>query len=194
MTKNKKKKSKIKRWWDKLKRWINYQKTPIRLLVVLLLFPVAVGLIYKIPIALVDIDIGDLLSFYAVALGLFASYLTYRETEDRKVLARQESLMPKIELSLEFDDDEMKTKFCINNTTGNDYVIDYIEYEYYEAEEKRYLNARKQLEFVIDSWAEEYPKDIYIGIKDTDGHEWGVGFEYQPGTIKYCRTFTDPIA
>ena len=61
-------------------------------------------------------------------------------------------------------------------------------------EEKRYLNARKQLEFVIDSWAEEYPKDIYIGIKDTDGHEWGVGFEYQPGTIKYCRTFTDPIA
>lgn len=193
MTKNKKKRSKVKSFGIRLKRQIAYHKTPILLLAGLLLFPVVIGLIYKIPVTFVDIEIGDLLSFYAVALGLFASFLTYRESEKHKALARQESLRPRIELSFELNDDEKQSKVCIKNTTDNDFVVDYIECDYYEDEKKRYLNAKDQLEFVIDSWDEVYPERIYVGIKDIDGYEWAVGFEYQPETIKYCRTFTDPI-
>ena len=57
------------------------------MLVALIIFPLIVGLFYKIPIAFIDIEIGDLLSFYAVAIGLFATYLTYRETENKNSLA-----------------------------------------------------------------------------------------------------------
>ncbi len=83
-----KKKKKIKASWFKIKRELKYQKTPVILFVGLLLFPLVVGLIYKIISIIVNVEIGNLLSFYAVALGIFASFLTYRETEKHKALAR----------------------------------------------------------------------------------------------------------
>jgi hypothetical protein len=50
------------------------------------------------------------------------------------------------------------------------------------------------LEFIIDGWDELLPQSIYVGVKDDDGNEWAVGFEYQEGTNKYCRTYIDPVA
>lgn len=193
MDKSNKKRLKRKIWINTLKRQIKYQKTAVLLLVGLLLFPIAVGLIYKIPVSFVDIEIGDLLSFYAVALGLFASFLTYRESENRKALARQEALRPKFELSIKFNDNKERLIFFIKNTTENDYIVNYIELDYSEIEDEtvRRLNARNQIEFEIESWDEKYPERISVGIKDTDGHEWAVGFEHQSNSIKYCRTFTD---
>ena len=190
----KKKKSKIKSFFIKAKRSIKWNKTSIRLFIALLLFPLVIGLFYKIPINFVDIEIGDLLSFYAVALGLFATYLTYRETENINSLARQESLRPKIEFSLELDGDEIESKVHIYNSTDNDYVIVYIGHDYYEDEKKRYLNAKSHLDFTIDSWDEVAPESVQVGVKDADGNEWAVGFEYQENSSKYCRTFMDPIA
>ena len=190
----KKKKSKIKSFFIKAKRSIKWYKTSILLFIALLLFPLVIGLFYKIPINFVDIEIGDLLSFYAVALGLFATYLTYRETENINSLARQESLRPKIEFSLELDGDEIESKVHIYNSTDNDYVIVYIGHDYYEDEKKRYLNAKSHLDFAIDSWDEVAPASVQVGVKDTDGNEWVVGFEYQENSAKYCRTFMDPIA
>ena len=190
----KKKKSKIKSFFIKAKRSIKWYKTSILLFIALLLFPLVIGLFYKIPINFVDIEIGDLLSFYAVALGLFATYLTYRETENINSLARQESLRPKIEFSLELDGDEIESKVHIYNSTDNDYVIVYIGHDYYEDEKKRYLNAKSHLDFTIDSWDEVAPESVQVGVKDTDGNEWVVGFEYQENSAKYCRTFMDPIA
>lgn len=190
----KKKKSKIKSFFIKAKRSIKWYKTSIRLFIALLLFPLVIGLFYKIPINFVDIEIGDLLSFYAVALGLFATYLTYRETENINSLARQESLRPKIEFSLELDGDEIESKVHIYNSTDNDYVIVYIGHDYYEDEKKRYLNAKSHLDFTIDSWDEVAPESVQVGVKDADGNEWAVGFEYQENSSKYCRTFMDPIA
>ena len=123
----KKKKSKIKSFFIKAKRSIKWYKTSILLFIALLLFPLAIGLFYKIPINFVDIEIGDLLSFYAVALGLFATYLTYRETENINSLARQESLRPKIEFSLElygkakftfiFNSDNIEFVFALSDST-----------------------------------------------------------------------------
>ena len=194
MSMKKRKKSKIKSFLIKTKRVFQWYKTPVFLLVGMIIFPLAVGLFYKIPIKFVDIEIGDLLSFYAVAIGLFATYLTYRETENKNSLARQESLRPKIEFSLELDDDEIKSKVSIHNPTDNDYVIVYVGHDYYEDEKKRYLNAKCHLDFAIDSWDEVAPESVQIGVKDADGNEWAVGFEYQEGSKKYCRTFMDPIA
>lgn len=194
MSMKKRKKSKIKSFLIKTKRVFQWYKTPVFLLVGMIIFPLAVGLFYKIPIKFVDIEIGDLLSFYAVAIGLFATYLTYRETENKNSLARQESLRPKIEFSLELDDDEIKSKVSIHNPTDNDYVIVYVGHDYYEDEKKRYLNAKCHLDFAIDSWDEVAPESVQIGVKDADGNEWSVGFEYQEGSQKYCRTFMDPIA
>ena len=190
----KKKKSKIKSFFIKAKRSIKWYKTSILLFIALLLFPLVIGLFYKIPINFVDIEIGDLLSFYAVALGLFATYSTYRETENINSLARQESLRPKIEFSLELDGDEIESKVHIYNSTDNDYVIVYIGHDYYEDEKKRYLNAKSHLNFTIDSWDEVAPESVQVGVKDADGNEWAVGFEYQENSSKYCRTFMDPIA
>ena len=194
MAMRKRKKSKIKSFFVKMKRAVQWYKTPILVLVALIIFPLIVGLFYKIPIAFIDIEIGDLLSFYAVAIGLFATYLTYRETENKNSLARQEALRPKIEFSLDLDNDEMESKVRIYNSTDNDYVIVYIGHDYYEDERKRYLNAKCHLDFAIDSWDEVAPESVQIGVKDADGNEWAVGFEYQEGSQKYCRTFMDPIA
>lgn len=189
-----KKKKKIKASWFKMKRELKYQKTPVILLVGLLLFPLVVGLIYKIISIIVNVEIGNLLSFYAVALGIFASFLTYRETEKHKALARQEFLRPRIELSFELHNNENQSKVCIKNITNNDYVIDFFECDNYEDNEIRYLNAQTPYEFVIESCEKIYPELIYVGIKDIDGNEWAVGFEYISETIKYRRTFTEIIA
>ena len=135
-----------------------------------------------------------MLSFYAVALGLFASYLTYRISQEQKSLVRQESLRPKIELILELDDDDINTKLCVNNLTDNDYFINYIGFDYYEADEHEYLNANEKIELTLNCWDEYYPKSVQIGIKDTDRNEWSVGFEHQEDSHKYCRTFIDHIA
>lgn len=194
MAKKKKRQSKIKTCLIKLKRSYRWYKTHIWLFIGLILFPIIVGLFYKIPINFVNIEIGDLLSFYAVALGLFATYWTYRESEDKKVLARQESLRPKLELQLELNDDEIKTKISIYNATDNDYVINYIGHDYYEDEKKRYLNAKCKLDLVLDCWDEAVPDDVQLGVKDVDGNEWAIGFEHQEGSQKYCRTFMDPVA
>lgn len=190
----KKKISKLRFFFNKVKRNFKWYKTPIFLFAAIILFPIVIGLIYKIPICFIDIEIGDLLSFYAVALGLFATYLTYRENENKKCLERQEALRPKIEFSLDLDNEEIESKVWIYNSTDNDYVIVYIGHDYYEDERKRYLNAKCHLDFAINSWDEVAPKHVQIGVKDADGNEWAVGFEYQEGSKKYCRTFMDPIA
>ena len=96
MDKSNKKRLKRKIWINTLKRKIKYQKTAVLLFAGLLLFPIAVGLIYKIPVSFVDIEIGDLLSFYAVALGLFASFLTYREIRKSKSACETRSIKAKI--------------------------------------------------------------------------------------------------
>lgn len=74
----------------RLKQNLRMHKNIICISTGLLIFPVVIGLLYKIPINFVDIEIGDLLSFYAVALGLFSTYLTYIHNEDKKSYKRQE--------------------------------------------------------------------------------------------------------
>lgn len=175
----------------KVKRFIKYNKSPIRLFMFLLLFPVVIGLIYKIPVNFINIEIADLLSFYAVALGLFATYLTYRKSEEQNVLKRQETLKPKIELYFEINCDDRLSIVCIKNVTDNDYVIDYFNCDYYEDEKRRSLNANSQLKFTVEDCDENCPKTIVVGIIDTDQNNWLVGFEYQEGTSKYCRDFID---
>lgn len=190
---NKKKWSRIKRFNYELRMQLKYHKTPILIFIGLLLFPIIIGLIYKIPVAFVDIEIGDLLSFYGVALGIFSSFLFYREDENNKALAKQESLRPTIELSVELDGTVIPT-FCITNPTDNDYIIDYLECGCHEDEERRPLNANDQLKITLDNWDEIYPKTILIGIKDDDNHEWMIEFEYQDGANKYCRVSIDLLA
>lgn len=188
-----KKRRKIKSSIIKMKRFFRNYKTPIFLCLGLMLFPIIVGLFYKIPINFISIEIGDLLSFYAVALGLFATYLTYRENENKKFLARQESLQPRIELELNLDNDWYRTEITLRNSTENDYILNYVECDYYEDEEKRYLNAKNTQEFFLDSWNEIPPNSFIVGLKDNDGNNWLVGFEHQEESTKYCRTFIDLI-
>lgn len=191
---HKKKKSRIKLLILKFKRFLRRCRTPVFICAGLLIFPIVVGLFYKIPISFVDIPVGDLLSFYAVGFGLFASYITYKTSEDQKNLAKQTSLRPRIELGVELNDSGCKMNVCIKNATDNDYLINYISSDYCETYERRYLNAKERLAFAIDSEHNVFPQSIYVGLKDNDGNEWGVGFEYQEDSRKYCRTFIDPVA
>ena len=194
MAKKKKKQSKIKSCIMKFKRFLNWNKSSIVLFVGLLIFPIIIGLLYKIPISFIDIEIGDLLSFYAVALGLFATYLTYRKSEDQRILKKQNSLRPRLEIVITLNDEEDNTKVCINNTTDNDYIIDYIDIGYYGGDENQYLNSKNTLEFIINACDNAFSQSIYVGVRDDDGNEWAVGFEYQEGTNKYCRTYIDLVA
>lgn len=191
---NKKKKPKTKIFLKKLKREIEYQKTAIFILIIFLLFPIIIGLIYKIPVTFVDIEIGDLLSFYAVTLGLFSTYLIHRKSEEKEALIKQEYLRPRLELTIELDNNTFQLKFYIFNTTENDYVINYIECDNgeYENEKRYYLNAKTQKQLTINTKDKNYPESVVIGIKDENRHEWLIGFEHQNGITKYCRTFIDP--
>ena len=193
MAKMKKKQLKIKTRIVKLKRFLKWHRFTILLFAALLAFPVIIGLLYRIPIKFIDVEVGDLLSFYAVALGLFATYLTYRKSEDQKSLEKQNSLRPRIELVIELNNEEFSTKVNIVNTTNNDYLVNYISWDCYEDEEKRYLNAEKNLDFIMEVWNDCLPQTVYVGIKDDDENEWFVGFERQEGMNKYCRTFIDPV-
>lgn len=195
MENKRKKKSKIKLRWI-IPRWnLKYYKAPIFLSIGLLLFPVILGLIYKIPVTFIDIESGDLLSYYAVAFGLFASFLTYRADKEKKDHARKEDLRPKIELSFEFDNVEKLSRLCINNSTKNDYTINYVGLDIdFDDENERSLNAGKQRKFTLEYWDTTHPKRIQIGIKDSDNNEWAVEFEHQDGTNTYCRIFMDIIS
>lgn len=112
--------------FTRFKRSLRIYKNIICIATGLLVFPVVIGLLYKIPIDFIDIEIGDLLSFYAVALGLFSTYLTYIHNEDMKSYKRQEELKPKIKLSLEWDCESYVANITLNNSTNNDYIVNYI--------------------------------------------------------------------
>jgi len=188
-----KKQSKIKRFLYNQSKFFRRYKKIIFIAIALIVSPIVVGLFYKIPINFVDIEIGDLLSFYAVAIGLFASYFTYSEDKKQRAREKRKSFRPKIDLTLELDDCEVKTHITLNNQKDKDYIVVYISHDYFDETTRYPLNAKNNLEIVLECWDEQKPKNVYIEVKDEQGDHWNVGFELQESTNTYCRIFVDPV-
>jgi len=67
----------------------------IMIMVALFVFPLIVGAIYALPLPqYIAVDSGDLLSYYGVAFGLYASFYTYFEERKRERLEHKKELSP----------------------------------------------------------------------------------------------------
>lgn len=188
-----KKQSKCKRCFNKIKAKYRKNRRTIFIAIFLIIFPIILGLIYKIPIHFIDVEIGELLSFYGVALGLFVTYITYIEDKRQKDKEKQSALRPQIELILELDNDEFCMNMQLQNRTNNDYSIRYIGHDYYEKDVKYALNANDSITVVLECWDVVVPNSIYILVHDDEKGEWFLTYEKQEGFNKYCRIFVDPI-
>lgn len=184
---------KCKRCFNKIKLRYRKNRRTIFTAISLIIFPIIVGLIYKIPIHFIDVEIGEILSFYAVALGLFSSYLTYVEDKRQKEEAKQSALRPKIELSLELDNDEICMNIQLQNRTNNDYTIQYIGHDYFEETMHYALVAKDSISVTLKCWDEVKPDLMYISVRDEEREEWFLTYEKQESSNKYCRISIDPI-
>lgn len=69
-------------------------------LLLLVLFPVLIGLVYKADFFKnIGLTISDVLSFYGVALGIFLSFWKYSEDKSRQKKEHEDAVRPKILIS-----------------------------------------------------------------------------------------------
>lgn len=186
------KKAKIEKPRFRFKNWLKRNKFVIWSCVMIFFLPILVTLFYMIPcIQKLDIK-GDVLQFYAVTLGLLITCVQYRNAKKEQVFLCQQSLKPKISITLNLDNDEINTKLEICNHTDNDYKITYIYHDYYENDKKYNLNSKNNILITIDSWDDVYPKLVELQLEDSDGNSWSVGFEKQENdSNRYYRSYID---
>lgn len=80
------------------------KKKKVRITVVgvlLFIFPLIIGAIYALPLPqYIAVDSGDLLSYYGVVFGLFASYCTYLNEKKREKQERESELSPALHVEV----------------------------------------------------------------------------------------------
>ena len=171
--------------------------TPFKLFIAILLFPLIVGAIYRLPLPqIICVEAGDLLSFYSVSLGIFSSWLIYWENKKKSEDERYEENRPDFLINVKQATDEPKIftiKISNQKNTVAKYVYLYGEYvsEQIGKEAKitktvafemtvEELNELKETREIIgicgDDMLDEkdgYPKDVQISCCDKEGNIWG---------------------
>ena len=180
----------------KLRRLIRSHKKELFLFVLLLIFPLVVGMIYAIPIPqIVMVEAGDLLSFYGVAFGLIGSFVVYSDKKRKEIESRCRELQPKLRTELRLVDEEdgifemtvyndtpqpLQTIFlydCYAQMNLQCKEIFYVAFQ--GVREKEYNNKRL---FDIDIGeqnldADGYPKYIQICCDDAEKRMWNCIFD-----------------
>lgn len=76
-------------------------KHPVIVIVVILIFPVVVGILYAMPfLRIIAIEPAPLLSYYGVAFGLIGSMLVYLDNRARQQIAKKRNAVPDIDLGV----------------------------------------------------------------------------------------------
>ena len=178
---------------NRLRPFIKKCKTEIILVIIILIFPAVIGLLYHLPVGrIIEIESGDLLSFYGTAFGIFGSFITYRYSKKKQEKQREAENRPVFIVDVEKKSDI----FNITITKQTDSLFTYF-YLYDEfVSEKFFENFsatviynetdEKQAELhcdynitmdpdIIDE-KDGYPKYIQILCDDTDRYTWNCEF------------------
>lgn len=166
---------------------------------VALFFPVALCLIYNfIPKKILILEPGEVLTYYGVVFGLFASYCKYTEDKRKAELKRQRELTPSFSIEIVRNSTHNKA-FDVRVELLNDLILRDI-YLYDEALCDYMVKGRvmkKTIAFceinerdcqtdnsinisIIDDESildeDEYPKYVQIICDDTDNNSWVCDF------------------
>ncbi|MCM1244981.1 MAG: hypothetical protein NC293_04960 [Roseburia sp.] len=86
----------------KTKRFINKYHYALLLLIIIMFFPIIMGILHALLIKqFLDIGLDSLLSFYRVAAGIFTSYLTYTYESKKNRIERIKKIKPDFSIEIE---------------------------------------------------------------------------------------------
>ena len=172
------------------KNMLNGNNTKLNILL-LVLFPIVVGLIYTLPLPqIVAVDSGDLLSFYGTVFGIMGSFYIYRREVNDKKKEYHNELKPKFAIKVNKIDKDAGVFEIIVKNLGKDgiryaYVYDEFIADVLTKEQKIklvYSKTQDELKYIdynynitVDSEIMDedgYPKYVQIVCDDRDGNTW----------------------
>lgn len=158
----------------KAKKFIKRKNNPIIAIgVILSVLPILVGAIYAIPCKqIINVDSGDLLSFYGTACGIFSSFIMYRFEQDKKEKERNREIRPRLTLQFEKLDEAGKFKAKLTNM-GNT-VLQHIYINETRISEALYSEKSIEKEVVLNEieLKSGYPESVPVNCEDIDGDFW----------------------
>lgn len=174
------KKTKLNKEKTKKKHFLNRQSRRILCAILLIiLFPLVIGLIYALPFPqIVNVDSGDLLTFYGTSLGIVSSFILYRlEKRDDNKKEREKRLReikPRICLSVEKSDDTTKPfKINLKNIGKAIFSHIYIEGIYTGHDSiNKFETISRNVELPETELKDGLPKEITINCIDIDNNCW----------------------
>lgn len=180
----------IKQRIKKIKTFFRKHKRIIGIIIVIIFFPVGIGLIYNIPCRqIVAVEVGDLLAFYGTSFGIFFSFLTYREEKKKERNARENELRPKllIEVKRLTSSSQFNIKIKKLSDSPLQHIYLYTEYvltELYKENNLKVLYCqtveeadkykKQKLIYIFEDILDNdgYPKYIHIMCDDIEGNCW----------------------
>lgn len=162
-------------------------------IIAIILFPLIIGAVYALPLPqIVAVDCGDLLSFYGTALGIFSSFVIYRQEKIKERKENLKILRPKLTVEVEKNGEQFLLK--VQNYSDGPLMCVYL-YDVYVGlvlEKKSEfsvcycqntyasikLNASYNITMdheIMDS--DGYPKYVQICCDDHEGNMWNCCFD-----------------
>lgn len=186
---------------------ITKRKLMILCVVVLLVFPIIVGLIASLKLPnIINVETSAFLNYYGTAFGIFASFITYYETKRNEKKERLNSIKPILIIkTLEWRKDFLKIKI-VNESDNNlrdlflydKYISDMLLQNKFVKESLVIIdknvyseNIRLETNFDIVKNNKIYERDyldyIQICCVDIDNNMWDCRFKaiIESGTINY---------
>ena len=180
----------IKKFNKRIKIWFR-RNNKIVGFTFLLLFPLAVGFIYALPLPqIIDVASGDLLAYYGTAFGILGSFIAYRLEIKKQKKERTRELRPVFFVEVT-SSDVSKGLYDINISNRSEQALSYL-YFYDEFVETRiqenysfqvtYNNKNEKSETTVRKFnitvdpdiidSDGYPKYVQIQCDDKDGNSW----------------------
>ena len=170
-------------------------KSTIWLFVCILLFPFVMGFLYSLPfLKALSVKIGDALAFYGTALGIFASFYTYRAEKKKEEKKRQNKLKPNLivklsktpnntrlfELSIEKIGEQPLSYFYLYDKNISEKLNSFQSFIVsFDQTVEEVANINPNYNFVLEDGAvnkDGYPNYIQILCEDVDKNMWNCCF------------------
>ena len=180
----------------KLKKYIKKNNFIILFVIIILLFPIVLGLFYTIDgPSIIPIEPEGLLSFYGTAFGIFSSFVLFILEKRKDKEERNRDIKPILTVECEKVDDVFK--LTINNFTQkeikqimlyDEYLCNYIKgkkevYVSYMKSPKEFKYSKANCNDLLNITLDEniididgYPKYITVDSEDIDNKMWTYEF------------------
>lgn len=168
--------------------------------VFIFLFPLLIGIICALNLPnIINVASGDLLSYYAVAFGILASYLTYKNEKYKMNITRRKELTPKFVVKINKNN---KTNYNIDitNCTENTYTDIFFYGEFIDSVIYDKINKKNNIimydidlqELLGTSYIDEdgLPTYFQMNCTDKDGNIWSCEYNKQ-GKYKDAYYYPD---